>query len=448
MRALWLVLALAPPAAVASDDWKPNRRFLSRDLPEWLTLGTELRLRWEDRRGLRFDPENNDGYLVTRFRINLGIEPSRHFGVFVQAQDSRGLKLDSSRRNNQRNVFDIRQGYVRIGDEDGLWDLKAGRMRMSLGNERLLGRRDWSNTSPVHDVVKLAVHDGENRVDLFASSNVIIDDGAFDKHVDGNNYHGIYGSLGSLISGTKIEPYLTQRTLTRVVGEDGAAGGATIYTAGARAQGSTAWGWDFEIDYARQFGSFANDDVRAWVTTLAAGYTFQEAGWKPRIHGEFNYASGDEKFGDGVRGLTIPTFTVSTSTTGSPTCSGAATPGTSSPVSISSPTTRRWCSWTICSSGWRTATTHITDTREAYSFRAWRAALQAAMSGTSLTCSSSTRFRRNTGWGEGSRGCSPARFWRRRRRRRTARSGTCLSSSPCSRAPTAAVALPRALAIR
>ena len=78
VRALWLVLALAPPAAVASDDWKPPRRFLSRDLPEWLTLGTELRLRWEDRRGLRFDPENNDGYLVTRFRINLGgrAEPS------------------------------------------------------------------------------------------------------------------------------------------------------------------------------------------------------------------------------------------------------------------------------------------------------------------------------------------------------------------------------------
>ena len=51
----------------------------------------------------------------------------------------------------------------------GLWDLKVGRMRMSLGNERLLGRRDWSNTSPTHDVVKLAVHDGENRLDLFAS---------------------------------------------------------------------------------------------------------------------------------------------------------------------------------------------------------------------------------------------------------------------------------------
>ena len=302
LRALWLVLVLAPPAAVASDDWKPPRRFLSRDLPEWLTLGTELRLRWEDRRGLRFDPENNDGYLVTRFRINLGVEPSRHFGVFVQAQDARGLKLDSFRRNNQRNVFDIRQAYVRIGDEDGLWDLKVGRMRMSLGNERLLGRRDWSNTSPTHDVVKLAVHDGENRLDLFASGNVIIDDGAFDKHVDGNNYHGVYGSLGSLISGTKIEPYLTQRTLTRVVGEDGASGAATIYTAGARAQGSTPAGWDFEIDYARQFGSFANDDVRAWATTLVAGYTFQEAEWKPRIHGEFNSASGDAEFGDGVRG--------------------------------------------------------------------------------------------------------------------------------------------------
>ena len=81
LRALWLVLVLAPSAALASDDWKPPRRFLRPDLPEWLTLGTELRLRWEDRRGLRFDPENNDGYLVTRFRINLGVEPSRHFGV-------------------------------------------------------------------------------------------------------------------------------------------------------------------------------------------------------------------------------------------------------------------------------------------------------------------------------------------------------------------------------
>ena len=285
-----------------AEDWKPSRGVMSRELPEWLTLGTELRLRWEDRRGLRFDPENNDGYLVSRFRINVGIEPNRYFGVYVQGQDSRGVKLDVGRRNNLRNVFDIRQGYVRIGDEDGLWDLKVGRMRMSLGNERLLGSRNWSNTSPTHDVVKLGLHKGENRVDVFASSNVIINDGAFDKHVDGNNYHGVYGSLGSLVRNTKIEPYFTQRTLTRVAGENGIVGDADIYTAGARAQGMTPSGWDFEIDYARQFGSFAGDDVRAWVTTLVTGYTFQQSGWKPRIHGEFNYASGDQEVGDGVRG--------------------------------------------------------------------------------------------------------------------------------------------------
>ena len=297
---LTLALILAP--AVVGQDWKPDRGLLSRDLPEWLTLGTELRLRWEDRRGLRFTPQNEDGYLVQRFRINLGVEPSRHFGVFVQGQDARGWKLDAGRRNNQRNVFDIRQGYVRVGDEEGLWDVKVGRMRMSLGNERLLGRRNWSNTTPTHDMVKLALHKGENRVDIFASSNVIIDDDAFDKRVDGNNYHGVYGSLGSLVPNTKIEPYFTQRTLKRVTGENGIAGDADIYTAGARAQGKTPAGWDFELDYARQFGSFAQDDVRAWVTTLVAGYTLQDQAWKPRVHGEFNYASGDQRRGDGVRG--------------------------------------------------------------------------------------------------------------------------------------------------
>jgi hypothetical protein len=262
----------------------------------------EARFRWEDRRNQRFDPDNEDGYLVTRYRLNVGIEPSRHFGIYLQGQDSRGLKLDRGRRNNQRNELDIRQGYVRIGDEEGLWDLKVGRMRMSLGNERLLGRRDWSNTTPTHDMVKLALHRGENRVNIFASSNVIVDDDAFDKRVDGNNYHGVYGSLGSIFPHTKIEPYFTQRTLKRVIGENGIAGAAEIYTAGARAQGTAPSGWDFEIDYARQFGTFAQDDVRAWVTTWVAGYQFQDAGWKPRIHGEFNYASGDEEFGDGVHG--------------------------------------------------------------------------------------------------------------------------------------------------
>jgi len=302
VRALWLVLALLLPAPVAAEDWKPARGVLSRDLPEWFTLGSELRFRWEHRRGLRFDPNDNDGYLVSRFRINFAIEPSRHFGVYFQGQDSRGVKLDTGRRNNQRDVFDIRQGYVRIGDEDGLWDLKAGRMRMVLGNERLLGNRDWSNTTPTHDVVKLALHKGKNRVDIFASSNVIIDDHAFDKHVDGNNYHGVYGSLGSIFPHTKIEPYFTQRTFTRVTGERGAAGDADIYTAGARAEATMPSGWDFEADYARQFGSYGSDDVQAWVTTLVAGYTFQDATWKPHTYVEFNHASGDQNFGDGVRG--------------------------------------------------------------------------------------------------------------------------------------------------
>jgi len=301
--ALCLMLALVFASTVTAQDWKPSRGLLSRDLPEWLTLGSELRLRWEDRRGLRFDPENNDGYLVQRFRINLGIEPSRHFGVFVQGQDSRGWKLDTGRRNNQRNVFDIRQGYVRIGDEEGIWDVKAGRMRMSLGNERILGRGNWSNTTPTHDMVKLAVHKGENRVDIFSSSNVTVDDEAFDKRVDGNNYHGVYGSLGSLIPNTKIEPYFTQRTVKQVTGENGFASDADIFTAGTRAQGTTLSGWDCELDYARQFGTFAQDDVRAWVATLVAGHIFQDATWKPRVHAEFNYASGDQERGDGVRGM-------------------------------------------------------------------------------------------------------------------------------------------------
>src|SRR5262249_20676465 len=58
---------------------------------------------------------------------------------------------------------------------------------------------------------------------------------------------------------------------------------------------------DFSGEVAGQVGSVGSDDIRAWASHWAIGFTRADAAWKPRASGEYNYASGDDNPRDGRR---------------------------------------------------------------------------------------------------------------------------------------------------
>ena len=111
-----------------------------------------------------------------------------------------------------RRRLKIRQAYVRVGTkEDGPIALTVGRQEINLGEERLVGSSNWTNTARTFDAVRLRLNGGGFRFDAFSASVVDQRTSGFDHHTQGNNLHGLTGGLDRLIPGGIIEPYLLWR---------------------------------------------------------------------------------------------------------------------------------------------------------------------------------------------------------------------------------------------
>ena len=241
-RRLWpvLVLTLAafgaePGAKVAST--LPSDR-LNRGLPSWLRFSGEERVRTEGWTGIGYK-DSQDLFVLNRLRINFQVAPSRWLKFNFQGQDSRvwGNNVKPAPAT-QKDSLDLRLAYVELGDaEKAPVTLTVGRQSLAFGEGRLIADSDWSNTGRTFDAVRATLHHGKMRLDAFASSVVKMKDGEFNKRVDGDNFHGLYGSLQNLVPNATVEPYLLWRLAPKVRAESGVAGKLDSKTAGVR------WVW-------------------------------------------------------------------------------------------------------------------------------------------------------------------------------------------------------------
>ena len=263
-------------------------------VPKWLKLSGEFRARGEGRTGFNYQEGNDDAYVLTRVRFNVNLVPAPWLDVFFQGQDSRVAGLDAGRPLGIfKNPADVRQAYVRFGRANGLVKLTVGRQLLNYGGQRILGPLDWTNNSRNWDAVKLELGNARAKVDLFASSVVQADPlRRLDHPRRGFNIHGAYGSLRKVIPHSTLEPYLLWKT-----------GNASIWTGGARLAslpGAKALrGFDYQVEGSRQWGSVAAANHQASAISLLGGRTIGTHTWKPRVSGEYNYASGDTNPNDG-----------------------------------------------------------------------------------------------------------------------------------------------------
>ncbi len=261
LRIVTLFVSLQLLAGCAQDARGP----LNQHLPQWVTLGAGVRYRAE---GHGIDRN----YLLERYRLDLGISFQPWLGFLGELQDSRSAFLPHPDAG-VRDRADVRQAYLRFGRESGWWDLKAGRQLLKFGSERVIGASEWGNTARAFDALKLGIHHGQDRVDLFSASVVVNSTDTWDHHRDGNNLHGVYGSFGSWFPGVKVEPYLLLRT-----------GLARGWTYGLRMAGHSGPRWSFE---AEALGQRQSD----WAATLHLQRHFLSPPWSPTLLGEYNFAS-------------------------------------------------------------------------------------------------------------------------------------------------------------
>ncbi len=273
------------------------------DLPGWIRFSGEYRIRADGYEGASYTADNNQGYLESRFQLNMDVHKS-WFRLFAQMEDSRVLGNDViPDAFPYQDKFDLRQAFVELGGtEKRHFGLRVGRQELKFGEERILGSANWLDDPRVFDAVRATVNYGKLRVDAFAASVVNPIDGHFDQHKDGEDLHGLYGTISNVIPGATIEPYFLWHLGGGFKSEEGLASRRDDKTLALRIARKPGKSVDYTFHLLRQFGNLGSDSISAYAMNFNAGYRWSNATLHPRLFADFAYASGDGNSKDGKIG--------------------------------------------------------------------------------------------------------------------------------------------------
>lgn len=261
------------------------------NLPSWMSLDMELRGRTENQTSLNYIPGNEQLYEDTRVRGGLEVRPTHYLTGYLQFHDTHALGLPLKYvAPNMRDVFDLRQGYLEYHSE-GL-KVFAGRQELKFGHERVIGISDFSNNSRTFDGFDVRIG-GTNRVDLFSTSVVAIHPTSLDNHAAGLTFHGVYGSIGTWIPRTRLQPFVLVKAMPRVKSQQGIFGDEVETTFGAEAAGNIPGGFDYDILGDLQRGRYSNDSIHSGAGYAKVAYLAKHLPWQPRLGGEYDYATGN-----------------------------------------------------------------------------------------------------------------------------------------------------------
>jgi hypothetical protein len=270
-------------------------------LPPWLRVRGEFRERFEGFENLGFNSTRDDTYWLTRFRFNVGITPSKKYNFQLQVQDARvGDKSVGPTGAPFSAPFDLRVGYGELGSSTSPAALRVGRQELVYGEQRLVGHVSWLNAARTFDGVKGTFRGKKFQTDVFLTSVVRILPDEFDKSGNGNRFAGAYMSSTKLIPAVTFEPYVFWKRDVNMLVETGGTGTLSETTAGVRLAGKMTAGFDYGVEMALQRGSLGSDDVTAWAGHWQMRETLPGKA-AIKLAGEYNFASGDEDFTNGVR---------------------------------------------------------------------------------------------------------------------------------------------------
>jgi hypothetical protein len=153
--------ALAAPSAVRAQS-------ASAAAPT-LTFSGEVRQRsdWDGPTGASAD-------LISYLRTRLGVRgaPRRGLSLFVQLQDSRVYGAESNTTSTAPDQLELHQAYAQLEGATGTdtLTLRAGRQEIALGNERLVGASNWTNTGRSFDGLLFSVRGRSTTAHLFVAT--------------------------------------------------------------------------------------------------------------------------------------------------------------------------------------------------------------------------------------------------------------------------------------
>ncbi len=270
------------PRALWSEDKKKSI------WPDRVKVGGELRFRYENQ--INYDFSNataaqTDIFLLMRTRIYLDLNPADFVQLYAMFQDSETFGQDDS-LVKVRDRHKFYQGFAKFKGQMGplKTSFKVGRQEIIYGEQRLIGNASWSNVGRSFDAAVWRLENKDFWLDIWGG-----------RLHPSNNPVNIEYQLASLYAHWnhfpqgELEPYVIFTHSNNAGVNNGPLSLATI---GTRIKAKFLENFDYGFEGAYQSGSSNYNLINAGAIHTRLGYTFP-VDWKPRVGGEFNFASGD-----------------------------------------------------------------------------------------------------------------------------------------------------------
>jgi hypothetical protein len=279
---------------------------LDQQLPSWIGFGLEERFRAEGMENQSFKANNDDNYLLNRWRFLMQIKPTSWLRIVGQMQDARAWLQQPPLQPPNTNRFDLKLAYAEFGDPEHHWvSVRVGRQLINYNNT-IIANSEWRNQGRSYDAVVTNFHYERFRLGIFAASAVVPMDEGISHHQEGNNIYGMYGAIDNFIAPrSTFEPFVLWRVNPSVSVETATkakTGHESEQAYGVRWKGLAFRNFDYSIEGIREAGDISTNNIRAWGTTDGIAYRFSNFYWKPRIFTQYDYASGDKNQHDLVHG--------------------------------------------------------------------------------------------------------------------------------------------------
>jgi len=255
----------------------------------------------------------DDSWLLQRFRLGLGYQPTPWLKIYAQGQDVR--ELGGSRPNTPGvlgaegdDVFDFLKAYIQIGDLKKGFSATVGRQFLSYGDQRLVGPLEWLNQARTFDAIKVRYAAAKWQLEIFTSSPVVFTPYQFNKSQIFDQEESASAIFSGAYLSTQWIPFnLTADLYAFNKRDQGTAdfgarlGDSDFWTVGTLWKGDPKklGGWDYDVEMACQFGHVSGRDLSAFAGHWSIGHNWMKHPWKPRLAFQYNYGSGDENSADG-----------------------------------------------------------------------------------------------------------------------------------------------------
>ncbi|MHC4568044.1 MAG: alginate export family protein [Planctomycetota bacterium] len=293
----------AEPGTYKEDVWDPLKWIDLGD--DWyLTLGGQARLRFESEQNKAFGSvePTQDAFLLDRTFVHGDLKYDDWLRFFLQGKFAHVDDRDrAAGLAGMEDHADIHQAFVDFTTliMENRVTFRLGRQELQYGVQRLISPLDWGNVRRTFDGAKAFTETERWRLDAFAVRPVLSDRKNLDDEDENVDFYGLYSTYKGTESPSHDFYFLVLDNDNVAANSNGAMGTRTLYTPGTRLWGARD-DWDYEVELAAQFGTFAGDRVRAWMGTAGGGYTFSDCAWQPRLGLLYDYASGDADPTDGT----------------------------------------------------------------------------------------------------------------------------------------------------